>query len=150
MTRAGEVAFLAVLAAFLAGFCLLGRFHYGYSAGLMLFPALVAGASLAVIGLQLAILARARSDGAAARALPPKPPAPALIRLLWLVAILPFVALLGYPAGLALYLLCALRQAGEGWTVALAVAAGSLAVTLGLFVALLGVPLPVHPFWWPR
>lgn len=149
MTRAGEIAFLAVLAAFLAGFCLLGRLHYGYSASLMLFPALVAGATLAVVGLQIAILARRRQAGAAERALPPKPLAPPLVRLLWLVAVLPFIALLGYPAGLALYLLCALRQAGEGWAVAAAVAAGSLAVTLGLFVTLLGVPLPVHPFWWP-
>ena len=56
--RAGELAFLTSLAAFLVGFCLLGRFHYGYSPGLMLFPLLAAGLTLIPLAIQIVALAR--------------------------------------------------------------------------------------------
>ena len=152
--RLAETAFLLLLAAFLVGTCLLGQFYYAYSAGLMLFPLLAAGFTLIVVVLHLVSLARARPLSETATAplkdLAERQAGPtALRRLLWLSSVVPFVTLLGYPAGLAVYLLCLLRRADEGWSLSIGVAGGSLLVSYGLFVELLGVSLPLFPFWWP-
>ena len=152
--RAVEVTFLLVLAALLTGICLIGAFHYDYSAGLMLFPLLAAGVTLAIIAVQLGILLAEARRGPAAdlpehRRAAPVAAGAVLPDLLWLVSVVPFIVLLGYPAGLALYLVCTLRRAGEGWPLAIGVAAASLLVSYCVFVRLLGVLLPLFPFWWP-
>ena len=148
--RSAEIAFLLLLAGFLVAICAIGQFHYGYSAGLMAFPLLGAGATLLVVAIQLVILItlpKAAGDA------PERPKAAVdargLAGLAVLFSVVPFVLLAGYPGGFALYLLILLRRAGEGWAVAAGLAAGSLLVSYGLFVRLLGVPLPLAPWWWP-
>ena len=152
--RYAEIAFLLLLAGFLVAICATGHFHYGYSATLMLFPLLAAGTTLFIVVIQLVILARspeAAGDAMADRAQAPRAAlrASAWARLAALFAVVPFVLLAGYPAGFALYLLVVLRRAGEGWAVSGGMAAASLLVSYGLFVRLLGVPLPLAPWWWP-
>jgi hypothetical protein len=68
---------------------------------------------------------------------------------LLLLSILPLVFLLGFPAGLAVYLLVVLRCAGESWRLSLAAATASLGLSYGVFVKAMGVPLPLLPYWWP-
>lgn len=151
--RSAEIAFLLLLAGFLVAICATGHFHYGYSATLMLFPLLAAGTTLFIVAIQLVALAR--SPDTAGEAMADRAQAPraagagAWARLAALFAVVPCLLLAGYPAGLALYLLVVLRRAGEGWVVSGGLAAASLLVSYGLFVRLLGVPLPLAPWWWP-
>jgi hypothetical protein len=152
--RSVEIAFLLLLAGFLAAICATGHFHYGYSAALMLFPLLAAGATLCIVAIQLIVLTRSpdtAGDAMADRAQAPHTAvgAGAWARLAALFAVVPFVLLAGYPAGFALYLLVVLRRAGEGWAVSGGLAVASLVVSYGLFARLLGVPLPLAPWWWP-
>lgn len=151
--RAGELVFLLLLAGFLVGFCLLGQFHYGYAASLMLFPLSAAGITLPIVAIQLAILLKSRRGATAPAASAPERPGgmglSSAPKVAALFCVVPLVFLVGYPVGLALYLLGILRQTGESWSVAWTLAAGSLLVSYGLFTQLLGVPLPLTPLWWP-
>ncbi len=149
--RSAETAFLLVLTAFLTGFCALGLFYYDYSAALMRFPLLTAGGTLLVVIVQLVALQRgtAPAPRAATSAAAPARGGHPLREGLYLLSVLPLVFLLGFPAGLAVYLLGLLRRAGESWGLSLAVAAGSLVLSYGVFVEGIGIPLPLLPFWWP-
>lgn len=149
--RSAETAFLLALAAFLTGFCALGLFYYDYSAALMRFPLLAAGGTLLVVIVQMAALWRGTAPaprGAMPAGTPARGRRPVREGLL-LLSILPLVFLLGFPAGLAVYLLGVLRCAGEAWGLSLAAAAASLGLSYGIFVMAIGVPLPLLPYWWP-
>jgi len=149
--RSAETAFLLALAAFLTGFCALGLFYYDYSTALMRFPLLAAGGTLVVVIVQVVALRRGTAPaqrGATPASAPARGGRPVRDGLL-LLSILPLVFLLGFPAGLAVYLLGVLRCAGESWRLSLAAAAASLGVSYGIFVQAMGVPLPLLPFWWP-
>ena len=148
-----ELVFLLTVAAFLVGFCLLGLFHYRYSDTLMRFPLLAAGATLVVVVVHLLGLRKAAPPELAPASdsadLEGRHAGAAWGRLLWLFAIVPLVFVFGFPAGLALYLICFLKSVGEGWRLSLAVAGASLLLSYGLFIRVLGVSLPQLPVWWP-
>lgn len=153
--RKAEAAFLCTLAGFLAGFCALGLFYYAYPLALLRFPLLAAAGTLVVVALQLLLL---RGSASADAALMPKGAGvprpgdgqPAVVKeALWLMSILPLVFLLGFPAGLAVYLLCYLKHAGETWVLAGSMGLASLALSYGLFMKVIGVALPFLPVWWP-
>ena len=65
--------------------------------------------------------------------------------MMWVVAIVPMVFLLGYPMGLALYVFVYLKSHGQGWLTSGLLALGTLAVVYLGFARLLGVPLPALP-----
>ncbi|WP_193371261.1 hypothetical protein [Pelagibius marinus] len=149
--RSVETAFLLLLAAFLAGFCALGLFYYDYSLALMRFPLLAAGGTLVVVIVQVVALRRgtAPMQVGATPAIAPGGERRRVREALLLLSVLPMVFLLGFPAGLAVYLLGVLRCAGETWGFSLAAAAASLGLSYGIFVKAMGVPLPLLPYWWP-
>jgi len=148
--RSGEIAFLGAVAAFLVGFCALGLFHYDYSLSLMRFPLLAAGFTLLVVAVQLVTLSRSACEvpqGNQRATVLPR--GSRFTQVAGLLSVLPLVFLCGFPAGLALYLFGYLKVAGESWTVSLAVAVASLLLSYGLFIQVIGVPLPIWPAWWP-
>ncbi|MEO3429855.1 hypothetical protein AAFN88_13405 [Pelagibius sp. CAU 1746] len=149
--RSAEAVFLFALAAILAGFCTLGLFYYDYPVAVMRFPLLAAGGTLLVAFVQAAALWRGTAPAVHAAA--PRFTSGRGGRLLreglLLLSILPLVFLLGFPAGLAAYLLLVLRCAGESWRLSLMLALASLGLSYGVFVQAMGVPLPLYPFWWP-
>jgi hypothetical protein len=149
--RSAETAFLLALAAFLTGFCALGLFYYDYSVALMRFPLLAAGGTLVVVIVQVVALRRgtAPAHRSATSVDAPAQGERPVRKALLLLSILPLVFLLGFPAGLAAFLLGVLRCAGESWRLSLAVAAASLGISYGVFVKAMGVPLPLLPYWWP-
>lgn len=67
----------------------------------------------------------------------------------WVFALAPFIAAFGFIAGPALFLLVYLRANGSSWSLSGIIAATSVLVTWGMFIKILGVPLPIRPFWWP-
>lgn len=154
-----EALFLFAVALFLTGFCLLGLFHYAYSATLLRFPLLAAGVTLFLICCRLVLLHREQGAGGPDLMETPRTVlvevlgaarrGHAVVSMLWMIAILPLVFVLGWPLGMAVYLLCALRHFGEAWPLAIAISLSSLVLSYGLFIAVLGVPLPVLPVWWP-
>ena len=156
--RSTEVGFLIATGAFLILFCLLGLFYYDYSTSLMRIPLLAAGVTLAVVIVHLAMMRWAAGSAAADAELDGKSiliaalASPrrrqAIARLFWIFSVVPLTILLGYPLGLAVYLLSVLKSFGESWVLSLAVAGVSLAFSFGLFVQVLRVPLPVVPPWW--
>jgi len=108
--------------------------NYPFSASL--FP-LLSAVSLTALGL--AILWAGRHGPAAeaeAEAVWP------LASLLWLVAIVPTVVLLGFRLGLPLYALAYARAHRQGWLGSLLLTALVVAVVEALFVGLLRLPLP--------
>lgn len=152
--RSAETIFLLALAGFLTGISALGVFYYDYPASLLRFPMLAAGSTLIVVVVQLAALWRGTAPvPLASPSAAPKPEASMrenrIRQGLILLPVLPLVFLLGFPTGLAAYLLIVLRHAGESWRLSLMVAAGSLVLSYGVFVAAMGVPLPLLPSWWP-
>lgn len=154
--RRSESLFLLALGAFLVAVCLIGLLHYDYSATLMRFPLLAAGITLLLVAVQLGLLwsgrggaaapARAEAPDAAAR--PASSRRRAVADAIWIFSVVPLVFLLGYPAGLAVYLLCVLRHFRNSWALSLGLAGASFALSYGLFVETLGVSLPVLPVWW--
>ncbi len=154
--RKVELGFVLSIAVFLIGFSSLGLLYYDYSVGLMRFPLLAAGFTLVVLVVHLVLMCSGRAmpldGGSAPSALVTALRSPrrrqTLSRLLSIFSIVPIVFALGYPLGLAVYLLGVLRHFGEGWMISSAVAGMSLLVSYGLFVRTLGVSLPVMPAWW--
>ena len=156
--RRSESLFLLALGAFLVGVCLIGLLHYDYSATLMRFPLLAAGVTLLLVAVQLGLLWSGRGGAAApepsdaevsdAAARPASSRRRAVTDAIWIFSVVPLVFLLGYPVGLAVYLLCVLRYFRISWTTSLGLAGASLALSYGLFVKTLGVSLPVLPVWW--
>ena len=155
-----EAGFLALLGTFLTVLCLLGLFHYDYSATLMRFPLLAAGVTLAVVLVRLIVLRRGQDHAPGddtdeaevdhlAQAMQPNQRRRSLIGIAVIASILPLVFFLGFPLGVAVFLLWALRCNGESWALALIVSVVSLLLTYGLFLRVLWVPLPVYPVWWP-
>ncbi len=67
--------------------------------------------------------------------------------LVWIFLLGGFLFALGFVAGPALYLLIFLRANRFSWGFAASVAAGSVLVTWGLFIKVIGILLPVGPLW---
>ena len=149
--RTADRLFALLIAAFVAFFLAAGILYYHYETTVIRFPLMV---GVLVIALALIQLVRGpRADGA----VEPKEEAETLETpraidtrelfggALWLLAILPAVWLLGYPAGITLYLLAYLKAHGEGWVLSIVVALVGLAVVWLLFVQLFAVRLPLLP-----
>lgn len=142
MIRSGEILFPLGVLAFLAVALLAGSIGLRHPSMVIAFPL---GVGIITGALCIAVVLRERSkpaatevDGSfdwreAAR----------------IGAVMPLVMLLGFPAGLALYLAAYLRWRGESWVVSLGCGAGSVVLCYGVFVKLLAVPLPLGPLWLP-
>jgi hypothetical protein len=148
----GEAIFPAVLAAGVAALVAGGIFLAGYSWKVIAFPF---GAAVIVCSLCLvqiaAALAGAKARPAAAEAsapsadAAPEPLTPA--SLIWVFILALFLYGLGFVFGPAAYLLLYLRANGSSWLTSVAISAGSLIVTWGLFIKALRVLLPIQPLW---
>lgn len=144
MSRAAAVLpallFAAVAALLGAGFLLLD-----YPAGVLVFPAGIGGLLCALCAIEVA---RALRGGRAAPAAPALEPS-WLRALAWMFALGAFLLLLGFVLGPAAYLLACLRANGFSWRLAACVGGASVALTWGVFIGVLGIPLPVVPPWLP-
>lgn len=142
MTRYGEILFPLGVMAFLTVVVLAGGVGLDHSAVVMAFPL---GVGIITGAVCVAIVLRERNRPMATEAGQPVgwPEAGRI------GAVLPLVMLLGFPAGLAVYLAGYLRWRGESWVMSLGCAAGSVALGYGVFVKLLAVPLPLGPWWSP-
>lgn len=139
-----EASFPALILAFTAAMLALGYFYYGYSWTSFAFP-LAAGLVVSLLCL-FEIAAFLRRPGATApRAADTPPLAPA--GLAWLFALAAFLYAFGFVFGAALYLLVCLRGNGFSWRLSASTAVVALLVGWGLFVKLLGIPLPIKPLW---
>ena len=149
-----EIVSLCAIALIVTGLVLIGWLHYEYSPTVMRMPTLLVLVMLALIVLRLAILSReyrlssGPGDGAG-----PTSPAAVDFRYswinaaTWLLAVLPFVQLLGFPLGLGAYAMAFTKVRGQGWRTATALGLGMALLAYLGFVELLSVPLPVVPFW---
>jgi hypothetical protein len=148
MTR-GELIFPVILLVLVAAFTTGGYWLGEYSWGVIAFPL---GAALFTCALCLIEIARVLTSRPVAATSPPGPddsaPAP-MSGLTWMFVLPVFLYGLGFVAGPALYLLACLRANGFSWALSAAVAAASVALTLGLFIHLMGILLPIMPLWWP-
>ncbi len=149
-----EITSLCAIALVMSGLTLIGWFHYEYSLTVMRMPTLLVVVMVVLIVLRLAILSRAHglspAFGESAR-----PPSPATVgyRYSWtnaamrLLAVLPFVQLLGFPLGLGAFAMAFTKARGLGWRTATTLGLGMTLLAYLGFVELLSVPLPVVPFW---
>lgn len=143
-----EILFPALIIVF-AGFVVgAGAFYYQYDMQVMQFPYLVGGVLIALATLRLVQAIRGkRLPGEPAE--PEEPTTESLAEFtrtaLWLVGILPAAWLLGYLAGIPLYLLAYFRAHGESWMVSVALSLAALAVTYFVFIVFLRVHLPIMP-----
>jgi len=147
MSRAA-FAFPALIFALVAGLLASGFLVFDYSWGVLAFPF---GAGIAVCALCAMEMTRtlfARGAPAAAEGEALTAPA-SRAGLAWIFALALFLYGLGFVFGPAAYLLFSLRASGASWLLSLAAGAGSLAVTWGLFIKVMGVLLPLAPLWWP-
>jgi hypothetical protein len=143
-----EILFPAVIIVFAAFVVGAGAFYYGYDMAVMRFPYLVGGVLMALASLRLVqAIQGKRLPGE-----PEEPEAPTTESLaeftrtaLWLVGILPAVWLLGYLAGIPLYLLAYFRAHGESWLTSVSLSLAALAVTYFVFIVFLRVHLPIMP-----
>ena len=143
--RAFTIAILAFIAVFLA----LGAWHYDYAWTVMRFPVLT-GLTTCVICVGHIILADIRSRNALRITAGPRADATAGLRralpaMAWVAAVIPVLLILGYVAGLPLYIFAYLKTHGQGWMVSAALAAATLAVVYGGFIRLLGISRPALP-----
>jgi hypothetical protein len=69
--------------------------------------------------------------------------------LLWCMAVLPLLLLLGYPIGLTVSATAYARCHGAGWRGALLAGGFAFAVSWGLAGQVLGVPISLSPGWLP-
>jgi hypothetical protein len=143
-----EILFPALIIVF-AGFVVgAGAFYYHYDMQVMRFPYLVGGVLLALAAVRLVqAIQGKRLPGE-----PEEPEAPTTESLgeftrtaLWLVGILPAVWLLGYLAGIPIYLLAYFRAHGESWLMSISLSLAALAVTYFVFIVFLRVHLPIMP-----
>lgn len=142
MTRHGEILFPLGVLAFLAVTLLAGGVGSRHPALVIAFPL---GVGIITGALCIAVVIRGRKKSTAMDADQPFG-WPETVRI---GAVLPLVLLLGFPAGLAVYLAGYLRWRCESWGMSLGCAAGSVALSYGVFVKLLAVPLPPGPWWLP-
>jgi hypothetical protein len=144
MSRA-ELAFpsiiFALVAAFAAGGIVLGEYPWG----VIVFPF---GAACAVCILCAIEIVRIRTAKTASETQSEQTDDKISLKALaWLFALAPFLYGLGFVFGSAAYLLACLWANGVSWRLSIPIAAVSLLVTLGLFIKLMGVLLPVAPLW---
>lgn len=145
-----ELACLAGVALATVGFCLLGWLAYDYSTVVLRLPVMVTAAMLVLISARAVALLRGPAPGVEAVAAPHSQPELKdgwVKAVLWLLAVLPAVVLLGYPLGLGLYVLAFVRLHGHGWRTAVAVGAAISGLSYLGFALLLSVPLPLVPLW---
>jgi hypothetical protein len=147
MSRA-EIVFPALIVAFTATFLALGNFVYAYSWTSFVFPLMV-GSVLCVLCAAGVVSALAGRRATAPQASQDEPVPLSLPSLAWMFALALFLYGLGFVVGPAAYLLACLRSNGFSWGLSLAVAGGSLLVTWGLFIHVMGILLPIWPLWWP-
>lgn len=147
--KLAEIFFLLLLSAGATALCLHGWLVEGYAPTVILPPA--------GITLVLVILAGARawltltSGGGDAQAVLQATYWQELRGtaggLLWCLAVLPTLLLLGYPLGLALSAAVYARCHGAGWSGGLLAGGFAFAVCWGLAGRLLGVPVEILPGW---
>lgn len=141
-----EAALPALLMAVCAAL-LIGGFAAGYSWTAIAFPLAAGGAVCVLCAVELMGIRERRN--ATAPAMPEEATPEPLSRssFAWMFALAFFLFGLGFVAGPAVYLLVCLRANGFSWGLSAAIAAGSVAVTWGLFIKAMGVLLPVMPLW---
>lgn len=129
---------------FILGFLGIGALHYTYEWSVLRFPFVVGIVTCLLCLGNLAKGARrpAAASGAGDRPLPVGRTLPAV---LWVMAVVPFVFVLGYVIGLPLYVLVYLRTHEQGWVLSTALSLCTFAVIYLGFVKLLGVRLSVLP-----
>lgn len=143
MSRA-EILFPSILFVIIAGLLATGWFILGYSLTVIAFPLGAGTVMCALCVVQVAAVLTGRQ----ASVVDEEPLEPLTISgLAWVFALALFVFGLGFVVGPAVYLLTCLRANGSSWSLSLVIAAGSVAVTWGLFIKFLLVPLPIEPLW---
>ncbi len=150
MSRA-EAIFPALIVIFVATLLVLGNFVFEYSWTAFAFP-LAAGAFLCVLcALEIAgvLVTRREAPALIAQAEEDRPPL-SLPSLAWMFGLAAFLYAFGFVAGPALYLVACLRANGFSWVLAVSVAVGSVLLTWGLFINIMGILLPIEPLWWPE
>lgn len=142
-----EIAFAAVLVAFVAFIIGAGVFFYHYPMNVMRFPYLVGTFLLGMAGWRLwGAIRGVRLEGEREEEAPTTESVGEFTRTaLWLLLILPAVWILGYPVGITVYLLVYFLAHGQGWPTAVVLSLAGLAVTYFVFIELLRVNLPVWP-----
>ena len=144
-----EIAFLSVVSVAVAALCLHGWLVEGYGPTVIVPPAGIAVVIVVFAGVR-AWMTLASRDGDAQGVL--------LQRywddlrgtsggLLWCLAVLPMLLLLGYPLGLAVTAAAYARFHGAGWAATLLAAGFAFAVCWGLAGRLLGVSVALLPGW---
>lgn len=143
-----EIAFAAVLLAFVVFIIGAGVVYYHYPMNVMRFPYFVGAflAGMAAWRLKGAIAGeRLEGDVEEGEAPTTESVGEFARTALWLLAILPAVWFLGYPAGITLYLLVYFIAHGQSWWTTILLSAAGLLVTYFVFIELLRVNLPVWP-----
>jgi hypothetical protein len=146
MTSRAQIIFPCLMFVVIAGLLAVGFFVYRYSWTVIGFP-LGSGLFVCVMCIvDVAMTLRGRA---------PKPPANdepleplSWTAVLWAFALVPFVIAFGFVFGPALYLLAFMPANGSSWRLAGVISTASLAVTWGLFIQLMRVPMPIEPLWW--
>lgn len=148
--NAGAIAFPAAIFAGLAALLAAGWLVLDYPWGVFVFPFLAGVLTCVLCALEIVRAATGRASpivlapGSESAAEPL-----AAGSLAWMYALALFLYGLGFVFGPAAYLFAYLRATRQPWSVTLGIAAASLAVTWGLFIKILAVPLPLMPLWWP-
>lgn len=141
-----EIAFAAALLAFVAFIIGAGVFIYDYPMNVMRFPYFVGAFLLAMGGWRLwGALKGQRLEEEVEEAPTTESVGEFARTALWLLSILPAVWILGYPAGITLYLLVYFLAHGQGWLTSVILSLAALAVTYFVFIVFLRVNLPVWP-----
>ena len=147
MTARLQIVFPLLLFTIVAALLASGFFIYRYSWTVIGFP-LGAGlfvCAMCVIDIVMTLTGRAPARPSTAAALEPLTWA----ALLWAFALMPFVYVFGFVFGSALYLLAYMLANGFSFRLSAIIATASLAVTWGLFIKIMRVPMPLEPLWWP-
>lgn len=147
--RLAEIAFLLLLSMSIGGLCLYGWLVAGYDRTMILPPASITCVVVLLAALRGWLTLTCRAGGARAGLLQGywQELRSSSAGLLWCLALLPLLLVLGYPLGLATAAAAYARFHGAGWA-ATALAGGfSLAACWGLAGQLLGVPVPLLPGW---
>lgn len=133
--------FPALLATFITAFLWLGLTCWAYDRQVIMFP-LIVGVPTVLLCLYLATRSKTVARG--------KSPAPAdngsmredFAHFLWLVAVVPVMAVFGLSMGAVVYLFVFLKLRGENWFLSLGLAAGLMFFVYVIFVLTLKVSLP--------
>ena len=147
MTARLQIVFPLLLFTIVAALLASGFFIYRYSWTVIGFP-LGAGlfvCAMCVIDIVMTLTGRAPARPSTEAALEPLTWA----ALLWAFALMPFVYVFGFVFGSALYLLAYMLANGFSFRLSAIIATASLAVTWGLFIKIMRVPMPLEPLWWP-